>query len=288
METTYASLRQLDHHEPSPIRVYLNRESDDYPAHWHRQYEIILPVHECYTVMVENANHQLLPGDALVIPSGVVHEIFAPAQGTRYIILVDQEVVYGIGGMTDAQHVFYPCIHLRADQDILIQNRDDLWHAVQEHERGERMSDAAVVAWVTLFLIRLSRWLLQQKETGSRDHRHRMSETFLDVCAYISAHCSEKLTLEDMAAHSGYSKYHFTRVFKEYSGMSFYEYYMRQRMMLCRQLLAEQDLSVTDVALRSGFGSIATFNRIFKQYEGITPTQYRQMKQNVHGRAEDR
>ena len=99
---------------------------------------------------------------------------------------------------------------------------------------------------------------------------------------------SEKLALEDMAARSGYSKYHFARVFKEYSGMSFYEYYMRQRMVLCRQLLAEQDLTVTEVALRSGFGSIATFNRIFKQYEGITPTQYRQMKQSVRGRTEDR
>ena len=36
---------------------------------------------------------------------------------------------------------------------------------------------------------------------------------------------------------------------------------------------------MTEVANRAGFGSIATFNRVFKQFEGVTPTQYRQMRQ---------
>ena len=54
MEKAYVSLRQLDHHENRPIRVYLNQEPDDYPAHWHRKYEIILPVQECYSVAVDD------------------------------------------------------------------------------------------------------------------------------------------------------------------------------------------------------------------------------------------
>ena len=106
-----------------------------------------------------------------------------------------------------------------------------------------------------------------------------MNETLLDVYAYITEHCSEQLTLDGMAAYSGYSKYHFARIFNEYTGMSFYEFFLRQRVMLCRQLLSEADLSMTEVASRAGFGSIATFNRVFKQYEGITPTQYRTMRQ---------
>ena len=102
----------------------------------------------------------------------------------------------------------------------------------------------------------------------------------MDVCAYISERCSEKLTLDDVAAYSGYSKYHFARIFKEYTGMGFYTYYMRQRMLLCRELLGDRTLSVTEVALRTGFESIATFNRVFRQYENVTPTEYRQMRQS--------
>ena len=281
MERNHISLRQLDHHDNSPIRVYLNQEPDDYPAHWHRKYEIIVPVQECYSVVVDSESYEVMPGEILVIPSGVVHEIFAPEKGMRYILMVDQEVIYGIDGLTNVQHVFYPCVHLRLDREQeMIQAADgDLWQAIREREKEEMLTDAAVIAWVSLFLIRVSRWLLQREDENQSDHRHQMNETFLDVYAYIAQHCSEKLTLEDMAAYSGYSKYHFARVFKEYSGMSFYEFYMRQRMLLCRQLLGEMTMPITEVALRSGFGSIATFNRVFKQYEGVTPTQYRQLKQ---------
>ncbi len=289
MEKAYVSLRQLDHHENRPIRIYLNQEPDDYPAHWHRKYEIILPVQECYSVAVDDETYEVMPGEILVIPSGVVHEIFAPEHGARYILMVDQEVIYGINGLTHVQHVFYPCVHLRADreQEILESASDNLWRAIREREKGEMLNNAAVTAWLSLFLIQLSRWLLQRKEENRSEHRHHMNETFLDAYAYIAEHCSEKLTLEDMAAYSGYSKYHFARVFKEYSGMSFYEFYMRQRMLLCRQLLSEMDMPITEVALRSGFGSIATFNRVFKQYEGVTPTQYRQLKQKSRHKAEE-
>lgn len=281
MEKTYVSLRQLDHHENSPIRVYLNQEPDDYPAHWHRKYEIIVPVQERYSVMVDNEIYEVMPGEVLLIPSGVVHEIFAPEQGTRYILMVDQEVIYGVDGLTAVQHIFYPCVHLRldGDQEMIDAANATLWQAIRERDKGEMLSRAAVTAWVSLFLVRLSRWLLQRKDEDQSEHRHNMNEAFLDAYAYIAEHCSEKLTLEDMAAHSGYSKYHFARVFKEYSGMSFYEFYMRQRMLLCHQLLGEMDMPITEVALRAGFGSIATFNRVFKQYEGVTPSQYRQMKQ---------
>ena len=286
MERTYTSLRQLDHHDNSPVRVYLNQEPDDYPAHWHRSYEIIMPVQDRYTLMVDNEKYELLPGEVIVIPSGVVHEIFAPEHGKRYILMVDQKVIYGIEGLTNMQHMFYPCTHLRLDRDqgMIDAACDDLWNAIREKEKGDMLNNGAVVAWVSLFMIRLGRRLWQRKDADQGEHRRAMNETFLNVYTFIAEHCTEKLTLEDMADYSGYSKYHFARIFREYSGMSFYEFYMRQRMMLCHQLLAEMDMPVTEVALRSGFGSIATFNRVFKQYEGITPTQYRQLRQRGRSR----
>ena len=126
MEKNYASLRQLDRHEQGAIRVYPNREADDYPAHWHMKYEIILPVSESYSAMVDGQNYDLLPGEVLVIPAGVVHEIFAPDQGMRYIFMVDQDVVYALEGLPGIQHFFYPCVHLRASQEdaVLREARD--------------------------------------------------------------------------------------------------------------------------------------------------------------------
>ena len=105
-----------------------------------------------------------------------------------------------------------------------------------------------------------------------------MNAAMLDVYAYITAHCNEKLTLEDMADQAGYSKYHFARVFKEYTGTNFHDFYMRQRTRLCTRMLTELNIPVTEVALRAGFDSIASFNRLFRHYTGMTPTQFRQLK----------
>lgn len=281
MEKNFASLRQLDRHEHGSIRVYPNVQADDYPAHWHMKYEIIMPVRESYSAVVDGQRYEVLPGEVLVVPAGVVHEIFAPDEGLRYIILVDQDVVYALEGLTGVQHFFYPCVHLRTDQeeDVLSEAREYLTRAVGEREHGQVLDQAAIRCWIGLFLIRVARFLAQGSHAVTSEHRHHMNEAFLDIYAYITEHCSEKLTLEDVAALSGYSKYHFSRIFKEYTGMSFYEFYLRQRMLLCRQLLNEKDMPVTEVASRAGFGSLATFNRVFKQYEGVTPTQYRQLNQ---------
>lgn len=281
MERSFASLRQLDHHDNSPVRIYPNNEPDDYPAHWHRKFEIILPVTESYAAIIDNHRYEMQPGEVLVIPSGVVHEILAPPEGTRYIFLVDHEVVDMADGLSAMQHFFYPCVHLRPETDgkILDTAVDYLLHAVTEHDKRGIMEPAAICAWIDLFLIHVARWLVERQETDESDRRQHMNETLLDVYAYITEHCSEQLTLDGIAAYSGYSKYHFARIFSEYTGMSFYEFFLRQRVMLCRQLLSEADLTMTEVASRAGFGSIATFNRVFKQYEGVTPTQYRTMRQ---------
>lgn len=284
MEKGFASLRQLDHHDSVPIRVYPNTQNDDYPAHWHMKYEIILPVQESYGAIIDNKRYDLNPGDVFIVPSGVVHEIFAPETGLRYIIMVDQEVVYATDGLPGIQHLFYPCVHLKAGSDDGAV--EFLWQGIRESESKGLLEQAAVMSWVRLFLIRVGRGLLQGSVENLGEHRHQMNENFLDVYAYISEHCTEKLSLEDVAARCGYSKYHFSRIFKEYTGMSFYDFYLRQRMLLCRQLLNEMTLPITEVASRSGFGSLSTFNRVFKQYEGVTPTQYRQLRQHRATRAQ--
>ncbi|MBQ9196409.1 MAG: helix-turn-helix transcriptional regulator [Clostridia bacterium] len=279
MEKHFASLRQLDHHGLESIRIYPNREPDDYPAHWHMKYEIILPAEESYAADVDSRRYEVLPGQVLIIPSGVVHEIFAPENGLRYIIMVDHEVINATEGLGGMQHLFYPCAHLRPGLDISESAVEYLRQAIREHENPGPLAQAAVTAWVRLFLIQASRALFHSSAENQGEHRHQMSGNFLDIYAYITEHCSEKLTLESVAAYSGYSKYHFSRIFKEYTGMSFYDFYLRQRLILCRQLLSEMTLPITEVASRSGFGSLATFNRVFKQYEGVTPTQYRQLWQ---------
>jgi len=281
---SFSSLRQIEHHNNDTVRLYNNTQPDDYPAHWNNAFEIILPVKNQYTVYINDTFYNVYEGEVLIIPAGSVHEIFAPPDGQRYIMMMDPSVLCTIDGLSAVQHCFYPCVHLRHDlhEELLDKVRAGIELAIREYDSSDYFSRAAVRLALSSAFVRIARFLMHGEESAHSvsAHRHQQSTTvFLDVCTYISEHCTEKLTLEGVAAYSGYSKFHFARMFKAYSGMSFYDFFLRQRLLLCERLLSNPALSITEVALRSGFGSIATFNRIFKQYEKMTPSEYRRLHQ---------
>ena len=102
-------------------------------------------------------------------------------------------------------------------------------------------------------------------------------EKFLFITDYISNHFSENLTLEAVASLAGFSKYHFARLFKQYTNSSFYKFLNQKRIEYAKSLLLDPELAVTEVAAQSGFSSLSAFLRMFKQLNLCTPTEFRSM-----------
>ena len=110
--------------------------------------------------------------------------------------------------------------------------------------------------------------------------RHKQQEyleRFLSICEYIDAHCTEDLTLDEIAKIAGFSKYHFSRLFKQFTNNTFYKYLNQKRIELALILLADPEISVTETAMQSGFANPSTFIRVFKAEKGCTPTEFRRM-----------
>ena len=100
------------------------------------------------------------------------------------------------------------------------------------------------------------------------------------VMNYINHNFTEELSLDTLAAIAGYSKFHFSRLFKKYNNMSCIQYINCKRIKMAEQLLCDPEISVTDIAMRSGFSSITTFNRIFKAHKNCTPSEFRKLFKN--------
>ncbi|RHC49363.1 AraC family transcriptional regulator [Hungatella hathewayi] len=124
-------------------------------------------------------------------------------------------------------------------------------------------------------------WTIRHLPVCLRGHAGPQSakyaERFLYVCNYINEHCTEDLSLETIAGIAGFSKYHFTRLFKDFTHTSFYRYLNKKRISHAEQLLINPEYSVTEVALQSGFSSLSAFIRMFKQLKGCTPTEFKRM-----------
>jgi len=98
---------------------------------------------------------------------------------------------------------------------------------------------------------------------------------------FVENNLSETLDLEVLSRYNHYSKFHFHRLFASEIGTSIIKYIRLRRVVRSTSMLQSTDISITEVALISGFTNIDTYIRSFKRYYGITPIEYRKLKQQL-------
>ncbi len=94
------------------------------------------------------------------------------------------------------------------------------------------------------------------------------------ACEYIDDRATEDITLEDMAAVSGLSRFHFLRLFGSVKGITPYSYLVQRRLQIAREAI-RLGAPIADAALEAHFADQSHFSRKFKSAYGITPGQYR-------------
>ena len=92
---------------------------------------------------------------------------------------------------------------------------------------------------------------------------------------FIESQILEKLSVENIANGIYFSKYHYSRMFREIIGDSVMDYVTKRKLTLAGKTLLESDKSITDIAFDYGYDSREGFTRSFKAYMGVSPTEYR-------------
>lgn len=163
-------------------------------------------------------------------------------------------------GLTD-QVLFHICAPLR-----------DLLH------RPRQPTDALFVEGIQIALAAhllghytIDRWRPPEK-SPSLDPRRLQR-----VLDHIEASLKADIRLDDMAAQACLSPFHFSRLFREATGLSPHRYVIDRRIQAARQELARNNLSLVEIALEFGFGSQANFTRVFRKATSLTPGQYREL-----------
>lgn len=95
------------------------------------------------------------------------------------------------------------------------------------------------------------------------------------VLDYIDAHLDQSLGLADLAAIAQMSQYHFSTTFKMAMGMPPYRYVLQQRTQRAKQLLKDESITISEVALRCGFADQSHMTKHFSKLVGISPKRYR-------------
>ncbi len=104
----------------------------------------------------------------------------------------------------------------------------------------------------------------------ARDRRRAV-----EAALWIDANAGEPISLEDAAAVAGLSAFHFLRLFAKVLGLTPHQYLVRTRLKRAAALLAEENRSITEIALDVGFNDLSNFVRTFGLAAGVSPSRFR-------------
>ncbi|MBR6159118.1 MAG: helix-turn-helix transcriptional regulator [Lachnospiraceae bacterium] len=296
------------------LRMYIHKEKIDYPPHWHTDIEIIYLTAGTYKVTCGAHSYYLEEGDILLICPAVIHEIFATSDaGTRIYVQADFSKTISLKEIETAFLDMAPALHIRAaacPQDIYQElcgyikdiqtiyfgsgqpdetNEGKNRHYVMPFTELDPYEEVEIYSILMRFIALAGKnlSLFQQVDQTNDVENHRNKISLSNACTYIAEHFTEEIALDDIASYAGFSKYHFSRIFTEYTGETFYHYLQQKRINFAQTLLSNPLLSITDIAYQSGFASSAAFTRVFRKSTGYTPSQFRLLNEERHPLSEN-
>lgn len=101
------------------------------------------------------------------------------------------------------------------------------------------------------------------------------------LTAHIQEHLQDLGAVTDLAGKAGYTRSHFSRLFKVHAGLSPQQYVINARIAFAKELLRGTTLAISEVAARAGYGDAYQFSKQFKQRAGLMPSAYRADRSGV-------
>lgn len=224
--------------------------------HWHIESELIFAEKGSVEVMTDNNLYGLSEGYCVFIRSGAVHYIKAESDSVISVMKIDSQLISAEFGTLAPV-----CPLLENKYDV----SDTFEKIRQEISGGEKYYEvicSGLALALTAEIFRCEKTSSAENSSGSGAYKKLLrliSERFADI------------TFDEAAEIMCFSKPYFSKYFRRMSGMTFSEYLNIVRVSEAVKMLSKGGMSAGETAVAAGFGTIRSFNRVFKQYTGFTP-----------------
>lgn len=261
-----------------PLQFLYSTSTATFEPHWHTALEIVMPLRSHYTLIAKEYV-ELAPGDIMVIPAGCVHSVDNVTAEPRLVLLIEQDTIAKLPSGSNILGLLTDPLRISYDSDPeMYRECSAMVLEMASHYWGDMITkELHIFSCLLRFFASiaehsLSATISTPKEPARAD---ALMARLSVVLNYIDNHYYENITLEDAAAIVCFSKYYFTRLFKQCTNQTFNDYLNNKRIKAAQQLLLVPNLSITDISLKTGFSSLSSFNRTFKRIRGCSPSEYR-------------
>ena len=239
--------------------------------HWHERYELCQVLNNGCGFIVDGQMISAEVGDIIAINENVVHQFIINSNDTYIrICQLPLKLVLNFKNrvMPLATHIKIEDIKAVSG----LEERINMLFAIMEQEKAEQSTanNPFIQSLASSLYFLLERHFSIADGSFSQDKERK---DFYKIIEYVNEHFREDITVELVAKQLYFTRGKVTSLFKKYAGEGLNEYTNKLRIKRANSLLLS-GMSITEAALESGFQSIRTFNNVYKQIMGITPSEY--------------
>ena len=245
---------------------------------YHEQLEILYFLDGETATVVRDKLFNCKKGDIIIINPHELHTMYKLSGNVVYhCIMIDAVLLSAKNDITNEKY-----IKPFENHEIIFNNfiRDEdlekcIKALVDEMTRKESCYELAVKAQIYSILTILTRKYAAGSMTTKEKEKNLKNVHLVEhSMEYIRANIKNRITLRDVAKHLSISEYYFARTFKSHTGMTVIEYVEEMRIAHAKVLLAESDMSISEIASACGYNDPSYFSKIFKSHTGMTPKDY--------------
>ena len=241
--------------------------------HTHNHLELFYIVGGRGQFLIQDRLHPVNVNNLVIINPNVTHtEVSLNAQPLEYIVLGIEGIELASGEQANGQ--FNILDHFES-----VEISGCLRNILREMEQKNTGYEDVCQAYMEILIIRLMRStaLAVPTEPQTNSSNHQCAA----VKRYIDLHFKEPLTLDQLAEDAHMNKFYLSHAFKREYGISPINYMITRRIEESKYLLAETDLSLSQIAQLLGFSSLSYFSQVFRRTQAVTPMEYRQSTKNT-------
>lgn len=256
------------------IRIAYNTENsfrfNMHKSHFHDEYEIYYLIDGSRQFYINDRVYPMSIGTLAFVDGEDMHRTFSPNNDpyTRFVVFIKKSKLQNEFPQLTTPFSNSGAIALNSAQQKQIRRLLDI--IKDECEHTYQMRHEAIYALVINLFINVMR-LVHEAPLVLSDGRCAA----FDVIDYINSHYNEKLSLEDISENCHISISHLTRLFKKSTGYTVVQYTNNIRIKKAAELIKSTRLSISDIALKTGFSSFSYFGKLFSENYGISPLKYR-------------
>lgn len=237
-------------------------------SNWHDNTEFLYCIKGSGVVHSDNKTILMKEGDTVVINARCLHYITSPSSITYRCLIIDNS--YFVDNGFDIAKLKF------------ITHFTDETAGVLMEEINSTYSDSSLtfrIAQIRLsvlnYLLHVCRNYMNINVTETGGKISKSHEAILKAVEFIDNNYEKHLSIDEIASVAGFSKYHFSRLFKNYTGFTVVEHINGRRCENAKIMLENENKSIADIASECGFESSSYFAKAFEKAFGLLPSAYR-------------